>query len=664
MGHTLDLAFQTNSREIRKAWELFVSGDDSYLEKVRPEIRESWLRSRQAGVTPALRRLPNILGPEELERRCRQNAHLLEAGRMAIALLFFQRFSARAFMANIADGEGNLLYSYSSFRRHDKREDINAFPGAGFPESLVGTTSPGLALHLNRPAQVQWYEYYAELGHDWVGCAAPIHNSYGDILGTLSIAIYGETAHPHALDLIVSAAEFVEKHIKRLEELTHLEVLKKFNHHLLKFPDSLLVALCLHGRILALSQAMAKLVTSQPPDRLIGQSLRDIQDFKFADSFPLPASTISEPYESAIVFPQKQKICSGTVVPVQSKEGERAGLVVVVSRLSESARNRATKPLWQATHTFQDLVGRSATFRHALQCAQKAAEHDGRSVLLVGESGTGKELFAQAIHRASCRAPGPFVALNCSMIPKELLASELFGYEEGAFSGALRGGKRGKIELAHWGTLFLDELGDMPAEIQLGFLRFLEEGKIVPLGSEHPRAVDVRVIAAMNLDPSVAIAQGKLRLDLYHRLNQLPIFLPPLRERLEDLPLLVHHLLESGGFSDTEVSPEAMEVFCHYPWLGNVRELQNILMRAVIFSSHKIITRDDLPPEILNHKPSVFLQRAASRHVDREQIRQALQECRGNISRAAQHLGIHRVTLHKKLHEYELARESFARKAQ
>jgi transcriptional regulator of acetoin/glycerol metabolism len=650
MGHITDLTPPLNSREVKKAWEHFVSGDDRYLDKVRPAIRESWLRSQQAGVDPAMRQLPRVLSPEELDRKCQQNVSLLAAGRMAIDLL-----SPRlgTFIANIADSEGNLLYCYSSPFRKDKQEEINALPGASVQESLVGTTSPGLALYLNRPVLVQGYEYYPKLGHKWAGFAVPLYSACGNILGTFSTGRYEEDASPYQLDLVAIAAEFIGKQIKSFEELTHLEVLKEFNHYLLKFPESPLLALCRQGCILALSPAMAKLVTLQPPDRLIGQPLHEMRGFRFDDIFSAAACHSPESYESFITSVQKQKVYSGTVIPIQSKIGTQAGLVVIMPSLSQSAQKKETKPSWQATYKRRDLIGHSPVFRHAVQLAQKAAEYD-RSVLLIGESGTGKELFAQAIHHMSRRAPGPFVALNCGTIPKELIAAELFGYEEGAFSGALRGGKRGKIALAHQGTLLLDELEDMPGEIQLGLLRFLEEGKIVPLGSEHPRIVDVRVIAAMNTDPALTVAQGKLRLDLYHRLNQLPLFLPPLRERLEDLPLLVQHILSKEGFPQVTVSPEAMEILRRYPWPGNVRELQNTLVRAAILSPYQVITPEDLPREIQTHNPSVFLHKTSAHNVDREQIRQALQECGGNISRTAQRLGIHRVTLHKKLRAYEL----------
>jgi two-component system response regulator HydG len=188
-------------------------------------------------------------------------------------------------------------------------------------------------------------------------------------------------------------------------------------------------------------------------------------------------------------------------------------------------------------------------------------------------------------------------------------------------------------------------------------LRFLEEGIVVALGSERPRRADVRVIAAMNINPAAAVEQGKLRLDLFHRLNVFPLYLPPLRERREDVPLLARHLLDKEGFSTTEVSLEVMNIFRHYAWSGSIRELRNILIRAAVCASQGLITRGVLPPELLSSKPLTSSLRASSHRVGREQIQQALKRCNGNLAHAAQLLHIHRATFYRKMRQYRLTRE-------
>lgn len=642
------------AEEIRRVWEQFVTtGDEENLERVRPEIRASWQRSRQAGINPAALKFPAVLTYEELNRLCQQNTHLLKAAHDVIAS-FSCVLTAEKFLGGLIDIDGHVLYTYSPSHRHrDKQETINALPGAGVTESLIGTNAPGIALSLNRPVQVYGAEHYVEFMHRLAGCAAPLYSACGEPLGALVISGYQEMAHPQALDVTIAAARSLEEKVRHFEALAHLAVLEEFNRCLLKYPTSPLLALCPHGYILAISPAMAKLVTLQPPEQLVGHPLHQVRDFQCLGLFPLAEGGSFRPYESSILFPHKGKTCTSTVVPVQS-EGQQAGLVVIASGLNSPATPKSvTKLSWQAIHTGQNLIGNSPVFRRALQLAEKAAASDW-PVLLMGESGTGKELFAQAIHQASRRASGPFVAVNCGTIPKELAASELFGYEDGAFSGALRGGRQGKVELAHCGTLFLDEAADIPPEIQLSFLRVLEEGQIVPLGSKYPRAIDVRVIAAMNTDPQAAVAQGKLRLDLYHRLNVFPIALPPLRERLEDLPLLTRHLLAREGFPHMEVAPEVLAVLRNYAWPGNIRELRNVLIRAAMLAADQIITLEALPPELLTPQLSSSLQPLSMHRLGREQIHHALQVCRGNVSRAAKVLGIHRSTLYNHLHRYRL----------
>jgi transcriptional regulator of acetoin/glycerol metabolism len=647
------------AKEIQRAWEHFVAGKETpLLEKVRPAIRESWRRSRQAGVSANIHQLPTILTPDQLDRRCQQNARLLDAVDEAITHLS-QKLPIGDFIAAIVDKKGIVLRVSPPFQSRDKLMNINFCPGAGIHEHHMGTNAGAIALHLDSPYVMYGDEHYAELVHHWSGGGVPIHSVCREILGVFGICTPQGEISAHTLDIVTSVAKFVEQRMRPFEELAHFEVLKQFNHCLLEFPESPLLALCPHGRILALSQSLAKLIGGPAPERLIGRSLHEVRDLHCEGLFRSPEGDVSEPYESLLRFPHKEKSCASTVIPIW-REGQSAGLVIIASGFGQSAAKTATKPVWQTTHTFSDLIGVAPVFRSVMEQARQAAAHDW-PVLLVGESGTGKELFAHAIHRASRRTCGPFVALNLSMTPKELVSAELFGYEEGAFSGALRGGKRGKVELAHGGTLFLDELGDLPIEIQAGLLRFLEEGTIVPLGSDRPRRVDVRVMAAMNAEPTQALEHGKLRLDLFHRLNVFPLHLPPLRDRREDISLLAPSLLDKEGFSAIDFAPDVMELFCHYAWPGNIRELRNVLIRAAVRASHGFITRDLLPPELLSSKPPTSPPLASSRRVGREQIAHALQQCNGNLAHAAQLLHIHRATFYRKMHQYGLTREEVTR---
>lgn len=296
-------------------------------------------------------------------------------------------------------------------------------------------------------------------------------------------------------------------------------------------------------------------------------------------------------------------------------------------------------------------MGRSPALLKALELARIAASHED-TVLLLGESGTGKEGVARLIHDYSSRREGPFVAVNCAASSDELISSELFGYAAGAFTGALREGKRGKIELANRGTLFLDEIGDMPVRMQQALLRVLEESEVLPLGSEHPRPIDVRIIAAANVPLAEKVRLGSFRLDLFHRLNVLAIPLPPLRERRDDIPLLIEHFFAVFGKRLT-IDPQVMALLTSYSWPGNIRELRNLVLRWTRFVQRDFVSLDDIPAEMqaVENRVDLHLRTAEA---EKQLIIEALANNAGNASKAATALGISRVTLYRKLRKLSL----------
>lgn len=318
---------------------------------------------------------------------------------------------------------------------------------------------------------------------------------------------------------------------------------------------------------------------------------------------------------------------------------------------------RELKSLKSSKYTFENIIGKSHAIENAKILAMKAAETNA-TVLLIGESGTGKEIFAHAIHYASSRRYKPFVRVNCAAIPKELLESELFGYEPGAFTGASRHGKPGKFELAHHGTLFLDEVGDMSPEMQAKVLRVLEEKEMERIGGIRPIKVDFRLIAATNQNLDSLVRKKQFRLDLYYRLNVFSIYLPPLRERREDIPLLVRHFVreicEEQGRGEISINPSVMEIFLSYPWPGNVRELRNVIERAVAISGGKEIREEHLPGYLIkgmkvDKEISIIPIKDLVHEAERHAILQALRIANGNVSKAAKLLGIHRSSIYEKM---------------
>jgi DNA-binding NtrC family response regulator len=336
-----------------------------------------------------------------------------------------------------------------------------------------------------------------------------------------------------------------------------------------------------------------------------------------------------------------------------SKPFEPDHIAVVVRKAMEQQRLRRKVEILseETAKRYHLLVGRSPKMNHAIEAARKAA-HATTTVLLLGESGTGKELFARAIHDWSERNDRAFVAINCVGLSKELLESELFGHEKGAFTGAHQL-KKGKMELAHSGTVFLDEVGDISPEVQAKLLRFLQEREFERVGGTKPISVNVRIIAATNRDLAAQVQQGHFREDLYHRLNVILITLPPLKDRAEDIPELCQHFLTRFSLEAkrtfNEISGEALEKLCAYDWPGNVRELANVIEQAVVLGQGTSITVAELPPRIVSHssnkRPDTFSYRSALDNFRRELVLKVLAQTRGNRVAAARSLGLHEKSL-------------------
>lgn len=317
-------------------------------------------------------------------------------------------------------------------------------------------------------------------------------------------------------------------------------------------------------------------------------------------------------------------------------------------------------------YTFQDIIGNSEAMKKTKKIAHQAAKVNS-SVLLLGESGTGKELLAHAIHSASSRRKGPFIIVNCAAIPETLLESELFGYSKGAFSGALKDGKPGKFELAHKGTIFLDEIGDMGFNMQAKLLRVLQEREVERVGGVSTMKVDVRVIAATNQDLYKKVKENTFRGDLFYRINVVPIVLPPLRERKGDLPLFVNYFLNKLniklGTNIIGISNEVASIFELYSWPGNVRELENTMEGAMCLCTGKVITVEHLPSNFVQRSiensinvptPNFSFLEGKIQEIEKEAIKKALEKTQGNKKKAALLLGLPRSSFYNKLKQYDI----------
>ncbi|MCL4517004.1 MAG: sigma-54-dependent Fis family transcriptional regulator [Firmicutes bacterium] len=483
------------------------------------------------------------------------------------------------------------------------------------------------------------------------------------------------------------------------EEITNLRQMRSMLEAILNSTQDAISVVDENGLGLYINPAYTRLTGFTEEDILGKPATIDIAE---GESMHLQVLRTRQPVHGARmkVGPQRKDVIVH-VAPILV-DGQLRGSVGVIHDVSEirrlteeldQARQRLRR--LEARYTFADIVGKSSEMVVALEQAKRVAETPA-TVLLRGESGTGKEVFAHAIHNASIRRSKPFVRVNCATISGSLLESELFGYVEGAFTGAKKGGHRGLIEEAGGGTLFLDEIGEMDVPLQAKLLRVLQEKEIIPVGGAKPITVDVRVIAATNMDLEKAVREGRFREDVYYRLNVVPIVIPPLRKRVEDIPPLVRFMLkkynQEYGRDVEGISPEALELLTAYSWPGNVRELENVIGRAMIDMHYgeRVVRVEHLPSPIRDPIREVAPPdleysegngagragnapgadktgetppsseggarplRAALMEAEKKAILAALQHARGNRTLAAKELGIAVRSLYYKLEKYAL----------
>ncbi len=433
------------------------------------------------------------------------------------------------------------------------------------------------------------------------------------------------------------------------------------------------------GNIIYMNEAFLDFLKLKEED-VIGKLVTDVNPTsKFLETLKSKRASIAEEH----VFPNNKPAIVHRI-PIFDDEGEViGGFGMLLFEDIEKAKAIAEKfaemnkeltlyknelaKINASRYSLDDIYGISDAINRAKDKVRKMAKVNS-NVVILGESGVGKELFAHSIHNESNRSQGPFVTLNCSAIPENLFESELFGYEEGAFTGAKKGGNIGKFELAHGGTIFLDEIGDMSHPMQVKLLRVLQEKEVLRIGGKSPIKLDVRVICATNKDLAKMVEEGTFREDLYYRLNVLTLEIPPLRKRKEDIKLLIEKFLgefykETGLYR--KVPENVINKLKEYDWPGNVRELRNVVERMAVSSEGVNITIDDIPRYILkkslasNYKTQELGLKSIVESVEKDVIIQMLKEAKGNKSKAAKKLNIPRATLYRKMEDYGITEEEY-----
>lgn len=643
-----------------QAWQRFVETGHIDRQAVRPVIAESWMRCRDHGLDPW--RVERVaIGWSELQARLRRRWAVIEAARPFMRSLH-ELVAGSGFVVCLCDEEGFLLELVGDPEAEGAAEQIWLEPGVNWAERVMGTTGIGVSLATGSPIQVCGAEHYWVGCHPWTCSSAPIRDPDGRVIGVLTMSGDRSRVHPHTLGMVVAAAGAIEYQLKAAQASERLQVA---HHCLVATMESMsegLLSVDTDGRVTHINSVAARLLGLSPGE-VMGRPLHSDLLRHLGLAEVLRGGRELADREVQLDVGAARLHATVTVRPVVGEGSAVMGAMVILREMRSVRRLVHRMAGAQAVFTFADIVGESRALLRAVELA-RAAARTSSTVLLLGESGTGKEMFAHAIHNASTRRDGPFVAINCAAIPRELVGSELLGYAEGAFTGARKEGSPGKFELADGGTVFLDEIGEMPLDMQVVLLRVLQDRQIVRIGGQRVTRVDVRVIASTNKNLAEAVARGAFRRDLYFRLNVFPISIPPLRDRKEDIPLLARHFVSKLsaklGKPVERISDEALALLVGHDWPGNVRELENVIECAINMADSPVLGREQVAASLcrsLNPGPSYRVVADGTRLADSERcaLARALQESGGNLAEAARRLGIARSSLYRKMRRHGLA---------
>lgn len=644
LGQTPEDAFANPGieRDVLTSWERFLSGVNAGRHVVRGSITESWQRCQKSAVDYRRGQAPMPMNDDRLRRLLEKRSRLVQAGASTMALARdYMLETGTVMVLTDADGIVLRLEGDTKIALRNAVEKTHLLPGSNWSETTCGTNAIGTALETRQPIQVHATEHFCSGIQRWTCSASVIRDPIDDAaIGAIDISGLSASYGRQALALAVSAAARIEAQLLQMELDARYRLLDQCfwmlppsdRHHAVLFDSA--------GRPFKANGEMS-------------QIMRDLGAPGCERAFPQLGN--------------HDDLCSGPSRPTWIKEewlrpvvhqGEHLGTVMVAPKSAVAGR-AVPAPARHEARAFRNIIHADPKMHAVVEKCRRVAA-TAAPVLLLGETGVGKELFAQGIHAASPRQHRAFVVVNCGCVSRELLASELFGYVDGAFTGARRGGMAGKIEAAAGGTLFLDEIGELPLELQPLLLRALENGEISRVGEAAARKVDFRLVAATNRDLQAEVDQGRFRKDLYYRLAVIPVIIPPLRERSDDLPLLVDHFVAQARaryvLGNRRFAPDALARLQDYHWPGNVRELRNLVESAMLTSCADLIEPSELPDVIWRagqlggRKQALSLAESS----ERDLISRTLRSCNGNVTATASALGLAKSTVYAKLHRYDI----------
>ena len=529
-------------------------------------------------------------------------------------------------MALLIDPDGYVLSLSGNKQTLQRAKHINFVEGVKWTEAAVGTNAIGTALEIEEAIMISGTEHYSVASHSWSCAAAPIHNDDGKLIGVLDFSCPIEFSHPYMLGMVTSIAHAIERECSIRVHQNELQLIHRF----LDVIDSdEQVVICNHRDIIVSASKRVR-------ERVCNWSrmkLEDLMHYGLKTKLEVPVYS-------------NNRMIGKCIYVKENKQGNLFSTVPLINGI-----------------TFPGVIGTSSAFQHTLEEIKLVSPTDA-SVYVCGETGVGKEYVARAIHENSPRKNGPFIAVNCGSLPKELMESELFGYAEGAFTGARRQGYKGKFEQADGGTIFLDEIGEVPPEMQVALLRVLQERTVNPIGSSKEIPVNIRIITATHKDLLRLVEEGKFRQDLYYRLHVYPLYVPTLIERKEDIPYFIKHFCEQKNWN--VVFPKSIcNQFSQHTWPGNIRELLNALERIYILSQGREICEKQISfllQTMMGNQHQLALQAENKientlnfrERIQRDSMIEALEKTNGNVSLAAKLLDVPRSTFYKRMQKYKL----------
>lgn len=631
--------------QIRTAREQLLDGGH-LPEGVLPEsIQRSWERCIETGLAVNLRPETEPAAMQQLNELRERNSRLLTQAQPEMESLY-SHIAGTQSMVILSDADGTILHALGDQDFMSKAQRVALQPGVSWREDISGTNAIGTALIEKNPVFVMGGEHYFEQ-NAFLNCSAsPILDPHGSIIGVLDLSGDHRQPQEHTMALVRMSALMIENRLFNAGFAADITI--RF-HTRPEFIGTLWEGIAVFspdGKLLAINRTGAF---------QLGLDEQQAAGTEFESLFELSLPKFLDIARRALSSKSILVLKNGLRLHAKADPGMHTLATAVSMPGLMQERPAATETTKTEMTALDRLDTGDGVLRLALQRARKARGHD-IPVLIEGETGTGKELLAKAIHESGQRRQGAFVAINCASIPEGLIESELFGHEEGAFTGARRRGAVGRIQQAHGGTLFLDEVGEMPLPLQARLLRVIQEREIVPLGSNKRIEVDIAIIAATNQRLRERVQQGLFREDLYYRLNGLRLSLPPLRERT-DLPALIERILHDDlGRKDVVLQPEVLDLMRRHPWRGNVRQLFNVLRSALVFMEDRTLGTAHLPEDFLeeltdgveSQQPVEQPADASWSETEAALIRQALAAHRGNMAAAARQLGISRATIYRK----------------